>query len=126
MVQSRSMKDNLKNSLVSEVGLTPQQADVYLLVNMEGRMGSDEMAARLEVDVQSVRQTADSLVDLGGFIMYDDVHYEAMHPRFTAVNMYRRTCERRGVKFGRNNIVDSIGVTLEQPYDDARTKDRRN
>jgi hypothetical protein len=45
-----------------------------------------------------------------------------MHPRFTAVNMYRKMCEREHIEFKRNKIVDSIGVILEQAYDDARTK----
>jgi hypothetical protein len=45
-----------------------------------------------------------------------------MHPRFTAVNMYRRLCKREGIEFKRNKIVDNIGVILEKPYDDARTK----
>jgi hypothetical protein len=45
-----------------------------------------------------------------------------MHPRFTAVNMYRKMCEREHIEFKRNKIVDNIGVVLEQPYDDARTK----
>ena len=51
-----------------------------------------------------------------------ETEFEAMHPRFTAVNMYRKMCEREHIEFKRNKIVDSIGVILEQPYDDARTK----
>ena len=51
-----------------------------------------------------------------------ETEFEAMHPRFTAVNMYRKMCEREHIEFKRNKIVDSIGVVLEQPYDDARTK----
>ena len=31
-------------------------------------------------------------------------------------------CERENIEFKRNKIVDNIGVILEQPYDDARTK----
>jgi hypothetical protein len=31
-------------------------------------------------------------------------------------------CERENIEFKRNKIVDSIGVLLESPYDDARTK----
>lgn len=115
------MRPAVRRSLVGEVGLTGEQADVYLLVNVEGRMDPARMAARLGVDAGSARRAADSLVELGGFIKYNDTQYEAMHPRFTAVNMYRRACERRGVEFGRNDAVDNIGVALEQPYDDART-----
>ena len=48
--------------------------------------------------------------------------YEAMHPRFTAVNMYRRMCERENIDFKKNSVVDNIGIALEEPYDDVRTK----
>ena len=51
-----------------------------------------------------------------------ETEFEAMHPRFTAVNMYRRMCERENIEFKRNKIVDSIGVFLEKSYEDARTK----
>ena len=32
---------------------------------------------------------------LGAFIDISETEFEAMHPRFTAVNMYRKMCERR-------------------------------
>ena len=116
----------VRDTLMREVGLTPQQTDVYLLVNMEGKMDAAKMASRLGMDAGDARRAADSLVSLGGFIEYDQTRYEAMHPRFTAVNMYRRACERNGKTFGRNKAVDNIGVMMEPPYDDARTnKDGR-
>lgn len=120
------MNPEVLNALMGDVGLTRRQADVYLLVNVEGKMDADRMASRLGIDAADARRAADSLVALGGFIEYDQTRYEAMHPRFTAVNMYRRACERSGRAFGRNKAVDNIGVLLEQPYDDARTnKDGR-
>lgn len=120
------MNRDVRDALMCEVGLTPRQADVYLLVNVEGKMDCIRMASRLGIDTDDARATADSLVKLGGFIEYDGTRYEAMHPRFTAVNMYRRACEKSGKKFGRNKAVDNIGVALEQPYEDARTnKDGR-
>lgn len=120
------MNPDVRDVLISEVGLTGRQADVYLLVNVEGKMDPAKMASSLGIDTDDARSAANSLVKLGGFIEYDRTRYEAMHPRFTAVNMYRRTCERSGRAFGRNKAVDNIGVALEQPYEDARTnKDGR-
>ena len=43
--------------------------------------------------------TARKLVDLGGFIDMPNDEFETMHPRFTAVNMYRRMCEREQITF---------------------------
>jgi hypothetical protein len=51
-----------------------------------------------------------------------DDEFEAMHPRFTAVNMYRKMCEREQKPFKKNLVIDNIGVALEVSYDDARTK----
>jgi hypothetical protein len=45
-----------------------------------------------------------------------------MHPRFTAVNMYRKMCTRENIEFKKNLIVDNIGVALETRYERARTK----
>jgi len=42
--------------------------------------------------------------------------------RFTAVNMYRKMCERENINFKKNSIVDNLGIALEEPYDDVRTK----
>ena len=51
-----------------------------------------------------------------------ETEFEAMHPRFTTVNMYRKMCERKNIDFKKNTIVDNLGVVLEEQYDDARTK----
>ncbi len=32
---------------------------------------------------------------LGAFIDISETEFEAMHPRFTAVNMYRKVCAQR-------------------------------
>jgi len=45
-----------------------------------------------------------------------------MHPRFTAVNMCRRMCERKNIDFKKNLVGDNIVIALEEPYDDERTK----
>ena len=61
-------------------------------------------------------------LELGGFIDMPNDEFEAMHPRFTAVNMDRKMCEREQKEFKKNLTVDNIGVALEVSYDDARTK----
>ena len=85
--------------------MTPQKIVKYLKISLD-------QASKVTLD----------LVNLGAFIDLPNSEFEAMHPRFTAVNMYRRMCENNNIEFKRNKIVDSIGVILEKPYDDARTK----
>ncbi len=116
------MISQIENDLISEVKLKPIQAKVYLLVTCYGKMSSTKIAEKLKISVDDAQKTAKTLLSLGGFIDFSETEFEAMHPRFTAVNMYRKMCERENIKFKRNKIVDNIGVILEKYYDDARTK----
>ena len=85
-------------------------------------MSSKKIAEKLDIPEESASRTANELIDLGAFIDMPDDEFEAMHPRFTAVNMYRRHCERENIEFKRNKTVDNIGAILEEPYDNARTQ----
>ncbi len=112
----------IRNDLISEIRLTKNQADVFLLVTLEGKMEVDQIAKILEISTDDALETSQKLVELGGFIDMSKTEYEAMHPRFTAVNMYRRMCERENIDFKKNLVVDNIGIALEDEYDDVRTK----
>ena len=112
----------LENDLISEIKLDPIQAKVFLLVTCYGKMSSAKIAEKLKIPLGMAEKAAKDLMSFGAFIDFSEMEFEAMHPRFTAVNMYRRMCERENVEFKRNKIVDNIGVFLEKPYDDARTK----
>ena len=114
--------DKIKNDLIYEVRLTKNQAEVFLLVTLKGKMSANQIAKSLEISVEDAMVTSQKLVELGGFIDMSETEFEAMHPRFTAVNMYRRMCERENITFKKNSIVDNLGVVLEEPYDDVRTK----
>ncbi len=116
------MDSRIENDLVSEIKLYPIQAKVYLLVTCYGKMSSTKIAEKLKISLDHAQKAAKELINLGAFIDHSETEFEAMHPRFTAVNMYRKMCERENIEFKRNKIVDSIGVILEKPYEDARTK----
>jgi len=116
------MDSRIENDLVSEIRLEPIQAKVYLLVTCYGKMSSTKIAEKLEISLDDAQKVAKELMTLGAFIDFSETEFEAMHPRFTAVNMYRKMCERENIEFKQNKIVDNIGVILEKPYDDARTK----
>jgi hypothetical protein len=112
----------IENDLISEIKLDPIQAKTYLLVTCFGKMPPAKIAEKLNISVEDAKKASRDLMTLGAFIDITETEFEAMHPRFTAVNMYRRMCERKNIPFGRNKIVDNIGVILEKSYDDARTK----
>ena len=112
----------VEKDLISEIKLDPLQAKVFLLVTCNGKMSPTTIAEKLNISINDALNTAKSLMILGAFIDISETEFEAMHPRFTAVNMYRKLCERENIEFKRNKIVDNIGVILEKSYDDARTK----
>jgi len=114
--------EKIKNDLISEVRLTNSQAEVFLLVTLNGKMSVSQISKSLEISVDDALETSQKLIELGGFIDMPETEFEAMHPRFTAVNMYRKMCERENIDFKKNSVVDNLGVVLEDPYDDARTK----
>ena len=114
--------EKIKKDLITEIKLSENQAEVFLLVVMKGKMAVSQIAELSDMSVDEAKETSQKLVELGGFIDMPQTEYEAMHPRFTAVNMYRRMCERENIDFKKNLVIDNIGIALEGPYDDARTK----
>ena len=117
--------EKIKNDLISEVRLTKDQAEVFLLVTLNGKMPVSQISESLAISADDALDISQKLIELGGFIDMPETEFEAMHPRFTAVNMYRKMCERENIDFKKNLIVDNIGIALEEPYDDVRTKYNR-
>ena len=112
----------IEGLLVSEIRLSSIQARIFLLIVVHGKMNVKNIAKKLEISTDDALANSKKLMELGAFIDMPDNEFEAMHPRFTAVNMYRKMCEREQIEFKKNLKVDNIGVVLEKPYDDARTK----
>ena len=112
----------IEDTLISEIRLSQIQAKIFLLVVTKGKMSSKQISENLEISSSDALDNSNNLMDLGAFIDMPNDEFEAMHPRFTAVNMYRKMCEREKIEFRKNLTVDNIGISLEKPYDDARTK----
>ena len=85
-------------------------------------MSAKQISEKLQISHDKALNDSKNLIALGAFIDMPNDEFESMHPRFTAVNMYRKMCEREKIEFKKNITVDNIGVVLEKPYDDARTK----
>ena len=112
----------ITQTLVSEIKLSEIQAKIFLHIVINGKMKPSQISNDLNISLDDAHLNSKKLVELGGFIDMPNEEFEAMHPRFTAVNMYRKMCEREQKEFKKNLDVDNIGVALEVPYDDARTK----
>ena len=116
----------IEEDLTSIIKLTNLQAKIFLLIVTEGKMTAKKISNKLRISIDDAYSIGKQLIELGSLIEISENEFEAMHPRFTAVNMYRKMCEREKVEFKRNVTVDNIGVLLERPYDDARTKYNKN
>ena len=112
----------IEKNLISEIKLTDIQAKIFLLVVTKGKMSAKQISEKLQISHDEALNDSKNLMGLGAFIDMPNDEFEAMHPRFTVVNMYRKMCEREKIVFKKNLTVDNIGVVLEKPYDDARTK----
>ncbi len=116
----------IEEDLTSVIKLTDLQAKIFLLIVTEGKMTAKKISNKLRISIDESYLIGKQLIELGSLIEISENEFEAMHPRFTAVNMYRKMCEREKVEFKRNVTVDNIGIVLERPYDDARTKYNKN
>ena len=112
----------IEKDLTSEIKLTNIQAKIFLLIVTRGKMSSEQIGNILKISADEASSNSKQLIEKGGLIEITENQFEAMHPRFTAVNMYRKMCEKEKIEFKRNVTVDNIGVVLETAYDDARTK----
>ena len=112
----------IEDALISEIRLSDIQAKIFLQIIMNGRMTSKEIAEKLGITENMANENSNQLIQLGGLIDYTETEFEALHPRFASVNMYRKMCERENLEFKKNNLVDNIGISLENSYDDVRTK----
>ena len=112
----------IEKNLISEIKLTDIQAKIFLLVVTKGKMSAKQISEKLQISHDEALNDSKNLMGLGAFIDMPNNEFESMHPRFTALNMYRKMFEREKIEFKKNITVDNIGVVLEKPYDDARTK----
>ena len=114
--------EDIERVLSREAGLDEAQARVYVLIATRGAMDAAGAARELGIGEEDALAAARSLVGLGGLIDYGNGRFESMHPRFSAVNMYRRSREARGLPAPRNDAIDNVGSALERDYDRARAK----
>ena len=114
---------NVDQAIISELKISQDEAQVFLAIVKKGRMDPARISSALGWDdEQRALIAAKSLVARGMVIDITKTEYESLHPRFAITNRYRRRCEEDGIPFKKNLKVDNIGIVLEKPYEDARTK----
>ena len=114
---------NVEQAIVSELKIGDDEAKVFLAIVKKGKMDASKLSSALGWnDERRALAAAKSLVNRGMVIEITKTEFESLHPRFAVTNRYRRRCTEDNIPFKKNLRVDNIGIVLEKPYDDARTK----
>ena len=113
---------NVEEFLISELKLTKGESKTFVFLVKNGRKDVKKIAKSLESSEKEASEVADSLVAKGMIINISQSEYESLHPRFAISNRYRRRCEEDNIPFGKNLLIDNIGIILESPFEHARTK----
>ena len=114
---------NMEQVLISELKISEDEAKTYITIVRKGKMDPANISSALGwSDDQRALAAAKSLVNRGMVIEITETEFESLHPRFAITNRYRRRCEEDRIPFKKNIMIDNIGLVLEKPYEDARTK----
>ena len=114
--------DNVEEFLASELKLSQEESKAFLFIVKNGRNHTEKIAQALKFSEEEANKAAKSLVEKGMIINISLSEYESLHPRFAISNRYRRLCEENNITFKKNPLIDNIGIILERPFEDARTK----
>jgi len=113
---------NVEQAIIEELKVSAEEARTFVAIVKNGKMDAAKIAKALGCDEKQASEIARSLVGRGMVIEITKTEIESLHPRFAITNRYRRRCAEDGIPFKKNLRVDNIGIVLENPYDDARTK----
>jgi sugar-specific transcriptional regulator TrmB len=114
---------NMEQVITLELKISEDEAKVYIAIVKTGKMDPTKISIALGwSDEQRALAVAKSLVNRGMVIEITKTEFESLHPRFAITNRYRRRCEEEGIPFKKNLKIDNLGIALERPYENARTK----
>ncbi|AIF82719.1 putative transcriptional regulator [Candidatus Nitrososphaera evergladensis SR1] len=114
---------NVEQAIIEELKISPEEARAYVAIVKSGKMDAARISKATGIgDEKQAQAVAKSLVGRGMVIEITAMEFESLHPRFAVTNRYRRRCAEDNIPFKKNLRVDNIGIVLEKPFEDARTK----
>jgi hypothetical protein len=113
----------LEDGIVNLLNISRDDAKIYILLVTQGAMSLKDIAYRLSMDVNYVKDALARLVNHYGACIELNGRYEALNPRFAITNIYRMRCLSNGKEVRRDQAVDSIANILAKVYDSARGRD---
>ena len=85
----------IEDALISEIRLTSVQAKIFLEIVLNGKMTSKQIGEKLGITDGMANENLQKLIQFGGLIDYTETEFEALHPRFASVNMYRKCVKEK-------------------------------
>ncbi|AIC15984.1 helix-turn-helix domain-containing protein [Nitrososphaera viennensis] len=113
---------NVEQAIIEELKISPEEARAYVAIVKTGKMDAARISKAVGISEKQALEVAKSLVGRGMVIEITATEFESLHPRFAVTNRYRRRCAEDSIPFKKNLRVDNIGIVLEKPFEDARTK----
>ncbi len=113
---------NVKKYLLTELELSDEESETFLFIIKSGRINLKKIAKSSKFSKNVVSDTLVSLVEKGMIIEISLSEYESLHPKFAVANRYRKLCYDNNLPLKKNVLIDNIGIVLERPFEDARTK----
>lgn len=113
---------NVEQAIIEELKISAEEARAYVSIVKTGKMDAAKLSKATGLGEQQAQEVAKLLVARGMVIEITKTEFESLHPRFAVTNRYRRRCAEDGIPFAKNLRVDNIGIVLEKPFEDARTK----
>ncbi len=113
---------NIEQAMISELKISEDEAKVFVAIVKNGKMDAATISRMFGWNEERAQLAAKSLLARGMVIDITKTEFESLHPRFAITNRYRRRCAEDGIPFKKNLLVDNMGIVLEKPYEDARTK----
>lgn len=116
------LNDKYYNIFKRELQLSGLEIKVFLLIISKGMMSLEQLSSNLDLDKSRCKKIIESLIMKNMIIEYSTNLFETFHPRFAIINRYKRLCIENKIALQKNLIIDNLAISLEKPFDAARTK----
>jgi predicted transcriptional regulator len=108
------LTNQIKKYLVADLELSEKESDLFLALMKQEKTSSKDFKKYFNYSDEETIENSKKLEQKGMVIEIEKNQYRALHPRFAAVNRYKRLCEEKNEPFKKNVKIDNIGIMLEK------------
>lgn len=113
--------DKIKDALKSKINLSDMEAQIFLFLVINGKTPLSKVSDVVKLDLDKTVELLNNLIEKG-LLMELSGEYQTFHPKFSIINAYRLHCQKIGIEFKKNILIDNLATSLESIHESARTK----